>query len=59
MQVSIPCPNCKWQEINGNFEKYEIDAMVYDMRCTRCNCLFKIKFGIELNIVREGKKGSF
>ena len=56
MNVYIPCPTCGWCEVNGNFEKYETDAMCFDLRCTRCNCLYKIKFGIELTITREGKK---
>ena len=58
MELYVPCPSCNYQAINGNFEKYETDAMCWDFRCTRCNCLFKLKFGIEMNVYREGKKNA-
>jgi hypothetical protein len=56
MQVSVPCPHCNWREINGDFVKYDKDTMKYNMRCTRCNCLFEIDFMVDLKIVREGSK---
>jgi uncharacterized Zn finger protein len=56
MQVYIPCPSCNWQEVNGNFDKYETDSMNFKLRCTRCNCLYTVKFGIEMSIEREGVK---
>ena len=54
MQVSVPCPHCKWREINGDFVEYNKEGMLHRMRCTRCNCLFDITFPIIMKITREG-----
>ena len=56
MNMYIPCPSCNWQEVNGNFDKYDKDTMNFKLRCTRCNCLYSINFLVEKTIEREGVK---